>query len=146
MAYLLEWNSHSSGDARSLVRQVRVFRSANGLKAFIRTRAFRKIASAELRVELRSRRNTLASAITTAENVLAWNTQESRLPAALQDSAWAKELRNMTVRASFLQNWHRDLQSAEKLGLLKEDQVTVILAALEIFLKETEQGRHSSTS
>lgn len=137
MSYVLEWITGNSGNRSSIVRQVRVFRHANGIKAFLRSRAFQRHAGAEIRIQLREGRSTSEEVITSVDSALVWDPGSIRLPEALPDSNWKRELSSLSVRAGLLRRWRTELEAAEQLGVLEVDQVVTLVAALEIMIAET---------
>lgn len=137
MSYILEWRvSSSESQALSIVRQVRVFRNAGGMKAFLRSRRFRRHAAPELRIQLRARDSTAEEVLTTIEAALGWDPACSRLPPPLVQSRWAREISALSVRAMLVDRWREELHSAQQLGLLSIEQVTSLLATLEAMLVE----------
>lgn len=137
MSYVLEWITGNSSNRSSIVRQVRVFRHANGIKAFLRSRAFQRHAGAEIRIQLREGHSTSDEVITSVDSALAWDLVSSRLPEPLPDSNWKRELSSLTVRAGLVRRWRTELEAAEQLGVLEVDQVVTLVAALEIMIAET---------
>jgi len=140
MSYVLEWRMRgSNSQALSIVRQVRVFRNAGGLKAFLRSRRFRRHSAPELRIQLRVRDSTAEEVLTTIEAALGWDPSCSRLPPPLVQSQWARELSALSVRAMLVDRCRQELQSAQQLGLLSVEQITCLVTALEAMLVEGKQ-------
>lgn len=140
MGYLIEWVTESSAELPGLVRQVRVFKNAGGLKAFLRSRHFRKHAGPELRVQIRGKATHSQEVITTRDAILNWDPGKSRLPEPLLQSNWAKDLAALNFRAVLIQRWRAELQIATGLKLLNENQVATLVGALELMLEGSERA------
>lgn len=136
MAYLLEWQTDEDRDALCLIRHIRVFRGAGALKAFLRSRAFRRQAGNEVRVQHRARRVRPEAVVTTIEAVLAWNPEASCLPLPLAHSAWAEALTAISLRGHLVEHLAAELGTAQRLALLSEHQVAALLAELRAMLAE----------
>lgn len=137
MSYVLEWRlTGSKSDGLSIVRQVRVFRNAGGLKTFLRSRRFRRLAAPELRIQLRARDADAEEVITTIDAAMTWDPGSCSLPPPLLQSQWERELSALSVRAMMIDRWREELHSAQQLGLLNVEQIRALLGALEAMLVE----------
>lgn len=130
MAYVLEWQAGIDSDPRSLIRHVRVFRDAGGLKAFLRSRAFQRLAGPELRIEYRPRGRRPHAVITTCAAALGWDAGASRLPPPLVRSAWSETLSAMALRAQFTQRVVEVLRAGVEMQLLREEDFDLLAATL----------------
>jgi hypothetical protein len=138
MTYVLEWQIGEDRSPTSLMRQVRVFKNANGLKAFLRSRAFRRRAGPELRLMYRSGESRQSQVITTIEAALGWDPIRSRLPPPLVHAIWTDKLTALSVRALLVERLRKELVEAKELGLLSLDDVDMLVAALEAMLAAQE--------
>lgn len=134
MAYILEWQTDKDRDPMCLIRHVRVFRHASGLKAFLRSRAFRRLAGSEVRLQHRSRDLQPEAVITTIDAVLGWNPAVSRLPPTLVGSDWAEALTAMSLRGHLVERMTAELGTAQQLRLLSDEQALALLRLLKEML------------
>lgn len=130
MAYVLEWQTDEDRDPLCLIRHVRVFRNAGGLKAFLRSRAFRRLAGSEVRLQHRARDQRPDAVISTIEGVLGWDPAASRLPPPLAGSAWAEALTAISLRGHLVERLTAELSTAQHLQLLTEAQAQKLIDAL----------------
>lgn len=141
MSYLLEWQTDEDRDPLCLVRHVRVFRNAGGLKAFLRSRAFQRLAGSEVRLQHRARGQKPEAVITTIAAVLSWDPGAQRLPPALADSAWAEALTALSLRGQLIERMAAEFGTAQRLDLLSADQAQQMLALLHMLLTQHAQTR-----
>lgn len=130
MAFILEWQADEDRDPLCLIRHIRVFRRAGALKAFLRSRAFRRVAGSEVRLQHRVRGQRPDAVITTIEAVLAWDPADSRLPPPLMGSAWAEALTAISLRGYLIERMTAELGTAQRLKLLTDAQVQALIQTL----------------
>ncbi len=137
MSYILEWQAGAVHDPSWLIRQLRVFRSASGLKTFLRSRAFRRLASEEIRLQRREGGRVGVAVITTVTATLGWSPEASALPPPLVHSAWADALNAMNVRGHLIERMAAELGTAVALDLLTREQIAALMSTLQIMLAES---------
>lgn len=134
MAFILEWQTDEDRDPLCLIRHVRVFRNAGGLKAFLRSRAFKRLARGEVRLQHRARDQRPDAVITTIEAALGWDPTISRLPPPMVGSAWAEALTAISLRGHLVERLTAELATAQHLRLLTDAQAHKLIDALKDML------------
>lgn len=137
MAYVLEWRDADAVPAEpgeSLVSHVRIFRSGAAVRLFVARRAFAAQAGSEFRLTVQRSGMPPTSVITARAAILAWDDQQTALPAALAVSHWGRDLERLAATAEVRGRLVAALVRAEAARLLSHQQTQLLHALLDQLL------------
>jgi hypothetical protein len=132
---VLEWREPGppAGDEAGVVSQVRVFRGAAAVKAFVSQRGFARVAAIEFRLTERKGAVAVASVITSRAAILGWDERLYALPAPLTASLWMRDLDRLGALAQVRRQLTEALAQAVAARLLTHgasQQVRALFEAL----------------